>query len=101
MIHQNNIEKAVSTSSYTGIHVKAVIQTVGYKGADAAYVEYWNGTDWINLWSGKANGGWQIKDLVCSSDADNNPDFKVRFRSKGNKPEDLYYVDNVEVTGTQ
>jgi hypothetical protein len=45
--------------------------------------------------------GWTEKDMTCGSGADNNADFKVRYRINANMNNESAYIDDVEITGTQ
>jgi hypothetical protein len=47
------------------------------------------------------NIDWTYKDMTCGSGADNNANFKIRYRTNGDKNNESAYIDDVEVTGTQ
>jgi hypothetical protein len=63
------------------------------------YVEWYDGSDWIEL--EHYRGGWVWTDLTCGSGANNNANFKVRWRTNVDKNPEFANVDNVEITGTQ
>jgi hypothetical protein len=94
------IEKALSTVGYNTIHVKYWRKTAGYESNEALKVEWWNGSAWTEIDSSRSTA-WTSKDITCASGANNNANFKVRFRSTGNDAATEYgYVDDVQITGT-
>ena len=95
------IEKAVSTSGYTDIHVKYARKTVKLDPGEEFTAEWYDGSDWHVLES-TLDESWAEKDWLCGSGANNNASFKIRFSSSGMHPSQEYsYLDIVEVTGTQ
>ncbi|MHC4417775.1 MAG: hypothetical protein ACYSU6_04220, partial [Planctomycetota bacterium] len=94
------IEKAVSTVGYSSIHVKYVRKTGGLDSGEYLYAEWWDGSDW-NVLESTQDTVWTEKDLTCGSGADDNANFKVRFRLNTNKSNETSFLDNVEVTGSQ
>ncbi|UCE99380.1 MAG: DUF362 domain-containing protein [Planctomycetota bacterium] len=96
------MEKALSTSGFTDIHVKYVCVTKGMNPGEYLYVEWWDGEDW-NVIDAYQGTDWISQDKTCGSGADDNPAFKVRFRSNASAPspkEELARIDDVEVTGS-
>jgi hypothetical protein len=87
------MEKAISTTGFTGIHVK------GLDSGEYLYVEYHDGTQWNELEATQATS-WSAQDKTCGSGADNNASFKIRFRTNANNASEYAYVDDVEITGT-
>jgi hypothetical protein len=95
------IEKAVSTSGYTSIHVKYARKTTGLDSGEDFKAEWYDGGNW-NLLESTLDTSWAEKDWLCGSGANNNPNFKIRFSSTGGHPNNEYsYLDIVEVNGTQ
>ena len=95
------IEKAVSTSGYTSIHVKYARKTNGLDAGEEFEAEWYDGSNW-NLLESTLDANWAEKDWLCGSGANNNPNFKIRFSSSGQHPNNEYsYLDDVEVSGTQ
>lgn len=94
------IEKAISTEGFTQIHVKyARKQNSGMDEGEYLFVEWWDGTDWNEL-ERTQDTSWVYKDFTCSSGADDNPNFKLRFRTNCDKVPEVGFVDDVEITGT-
>ncbi len=95
------IEKGVSTSSYTDIHVRYARKTYKLDPGEEFVAEWYDGSDWHVLES-TLDTNWAERDWLCGSGANNNSNFKIRFSSSGMHPNGEYsYLDVVEVTGTQ
>jgi hypothetical protein len=93
------MQKAISTVGLTNIHVKYVRKTAGLDSAENLYVEWsTDGSNWNNLETTKATS-WASMDLVCGSGANNNANFRVRWRTNASATKEYAYVDNVEITG--
>jgi hypothetical protein len=93
------MEKAISTAGFTAIHVKYVRRTGGLDSGEYLYAEYHDGTQWNELEATQATS-WASQDKTCGSGADNNADFKIRFRTNANNASEYAYIDDVEITGT-
>jgi len=93
------MEKAISTAGFTSIHVKYARTTGGLDSGEYLYVEYHDGSQWNELEATQASS-WASQDKTCGSSADDNADFKVRFRLNANKSNEYAYIDDVEITGT-
>jgi hypothetical protein len=93
------MEKAISTAGFTDIHVKYARKTGGLDSGEYLYVEYHDGSQWNELEATQASS-WASQDKTCGSSADNNADFKLRFRTNANKANEYAYIDDVEITGT-
>jgi len=93
------MEKAISTTGFTAIHVKYVRKTKGLDSGEYLYVEWYDGGGWNPLEATQATS-WASQDKTCGSGADNNNDFKIRFRTNASNASEYAYVDDVEITGT-
>jgi hypothetical protein len=93
------MEKAISTAGFASIHVKYVRKTKGLDSGEYLYVEWYDGGAWNPLESTQ-DTSWLSQDITCPSGADNNADFKVRFRTNANKGNEYAAIDDVEITGT-
>ena len=94
----NSITKSQSTVGYDTIHVKydrKVTQT------SVALVVDWStdGTTW-NTFETTTSTSWASQDFTCASGADNNANFRVRFRTSAGASNKYAYIDNVQITGT-
>jgi hypothetical protein len=96
------IQIMVNTTGYTSIHVKYARicdTTDAFDSGEYIYAEWsTNGTTWYNLET-TASTSWALQDYTCASGADNNTNFRVRFRVNANAATESAYVDNVEITG--
>jgi hypothetical protein len=94
------MQKAISTVGLTNIHVKYARKTAGLDAAENLYVEWsTDGSNWNNLETTKATA-WASMDLVCGSGANNNANFRVRWRTNASATNEYAYVDDVEISGT-
>ena len=93
------IEKAVSTAGYSSIHVKYYRMTKNFDAGEYLYVEWYDGTDWNELESTQVSSWGSRQDMTCGSGANDNSNFKVRFRTNAGSNNESAYVDTVEVTG--
>lgn len=49
---------------------------------DHAWLQAWNGTAWVDLWTNQqdnSDGTWILRSYDVSAHADGNPDFRIRF----------------------
>ena len=95
------IEKAVSTEGFADIQVKYNRQTAGFGSGEKLFVEWHDGKRWSTLEMTRVAGfkdGRQKK--ACGPGADNNANFKVRFRTNADKANEYAYIDDVEINGT-
>ena len=94
------MEKALSTVGYSNIHVIYERRTVNFDAPDEyLFVEWWDGSDWHELERYRSSAMSGV-DYSCGSGADNNANFKVRWRTNANKNPEFAEVDDVEITGT-
>jgi hypothetical protein len=95
-----SMEKVISTAGRNNIHVKYARKVGGnmpYEPNDFLFVEWSaNGTTW-NLIEKTQDTNWDVKDFTCSSAADNNPNFQIRFRCTAKPREKFAFVDAVQV----
>jgi pectate lyase len=93
------IEKAVSTAGYKNIYVKWTRKATGMDTGERLYTEWYNGSVWTQLES--TSSSWATQNKLCPSGANNNANFRIRFRTNANDAATEYgYVDGVSVTGT-
>jgi len=93
------IEKAISTVGFSNINIKYVRKTKGLDVGEYLYVEWHDGSDgspW-NLLKYIQSTDWSLQNLTCETGANDNADFKVRFRTNGSNSAEYAYVDDVEI----
>ncbi|MHB9071532.1 MAG: hypothetical protein ACYC54_14335 [Sedimentisphaerales bacterium] len=94
------IQKMQSTTGTNTIHVKYDRNTAGMDSGEYLYVEWSvDGSTWNNLETTNQTS-WASKDFTCAAGANNNANFRIRFRTNTSVPANEYaYVDNVVITG--
>jgi len=94
------MQKAISTVGKSTIHVKYARKTAGLDAGENLYVEWSiDGSAWNNLETTQATA-WASQDITCGSGANNNANFRVRWRTNANSAANEYaYVDDVVITG--
>lgn len=72
---------------------------------DKGYVDYYDGSTWINIWTNDATieeSSWSLQNIILPASADNNPNVRIRF-ALGSTDGGWYYsgwnIDDLEVTG--
>jgi hypothetical protein len=96
------IQKAVSTVGYNTIHVLYARKATGLDSGqnEKLFVEWSiDGTTWYNLET-VPTAAWALKDFTCGSGANNNANFRVRFRINADATSEFGAVDSVQITGT-
>lgn len=100
--------KEISTAGYENISVSYWYKIDGDlektgSNRDDFYVEWWDGTNWNELMHliGPDEGGWIQKNHNLGVGANNNLDFKLRFRIKLTAATENIYIDDVKITGNE
>ena len=97
---RGTIEKSISTAGYQAIHVKYARTTYNMSSTEFLFVDWFDGSGWHELET-THDTSWVSVDMTCGGvGADNNPNFKIRFRINGKAANVEAMVDNVEITGT-
>jgi hypothetical protein len=68
-----------------------------YSSVEDLFVEWYDGTSWNELAAIEDDKTWSAEDYTCPSGADDNANFKFRFRTN---VEIETYIDDVEIVGT-
>ncbi len=94
------IQKAVSTQGMKNIHIQYARKTAGLDSGEYLIVEWSiDGSAW-NILETSAATAWATQDLTCDSGAENQPGFRLRFRTNGNRVDEYGYVDAVAIVGS-
>jgi hypothetical protein len=94
------IEKPISTAGYQAIHVKYARTTKNMKSTEFLFVDWYDGSGWHELETTN-DTSWGTVEILCGgAGADNNPNFKVRFRVNGKNARVEAMIDDVEIFGT-
>ena len=95
------IEKAVSTVGYTDIHVTYYRQANRFDAGENLYVEWYDGATWNALETTQSGSyGDGLQDKLCGVGANENANFRIRFRTNANRRSERAFVDNVVISGT-
>lgn len=93
------LTKAISTSGYTNIQL-SYYRKAAPSGAGDFVVEWYNGSTWTQLESVSGTSDWTQKTWTLPSGANNNTNFQFKFRVSGCDSYDNFYLDVVELKGT-
>ncbi len=93
------IVKTVSTVGYTNIYVKYARKTNAMVDGEFLAVKWFDGSTWHSL-EETQDTEWAEQDWELDSDADENPDFQIRFVTNADKNNEYACIDDVEITGT-
>jgi hypothetical protein len=96
----SSIEKQISTAGYSGIHLQyayKVDSTDPYEAGEYLYAEWSvDGINW-NILGRTQQTTWVLKDFVCDPNADDTPDFRVRFHTTADSGGEWAFVDSVKL----
>jgi hypothetical protein len=94
------IQTNISTAGYGSITFAFYAYTDGLDNGEYIAADWYNGTTWINaLPQTEDIGSYTLYNYSLPAAAEDNPDFKIRFRCLSSNPNEDCYVDNVQVTG--
>mgnify|MGYP005837782371 CR=1 FL=1 len=96
----DTLTKALSTVGRTGIKLEYARMTKDCEEDDHFISEWYDGSSWTTLEDVKGTHGWALKTWSLPAGADNNANFKIRFKTTHNDTEDYAFLDNVEVRET-
>ncbi len=91
-------QRAISTLGFANIELNVDHRTKNYEAGDEFVVEYWNGSAWVEVIA-TAEGQWRNRNYAFGSDADNNPNLMIRFRTTALENKERTDIDNVELVG--
>ncbi len=95
------IETNISTENYSNVVFNFYYKTIDMGAGDYIAADYYNGTDWIEVLNSQGTTVYTLDSNNLGSDANNNPNFRIRFRCKNNAGSEACYVDNVEINGDE
>ncbi|MFA5863191.1 MAG: hypothetical protein WC975_00735 [Phycisphaerae bacterium] len=95
----DNLTKSLSTSNYKKIKVVYARYTRSCESDDYFKSEWYDGSSWTELESLTGNSAWTVKSYDLPAGADNNANFKLRFKTVHNGSSDYAYLDDVYIFG--
>ncbi|HIF42462.1 MAG TPA: hypothetical protein EYQ74_15370 [Planctomycetes bacterium] len=90
------IERAVDTTGLSNIAVSYWRKTKNLIAGERMRVQWWNGSNWTTL-EDATGTSWGQATFSLPSSADNNSNFKIRFRTNSNQNKGWGDVDDVTV----
>jgi uncharacterized protein YjlB len=96
----DSLTKAISTAGYDNIQLVYTRKTLNMNYLDHFYAEWYNGSAWstVENLTGTANT-YKQKVFILPSGANDNANFKIRFRTSHNNSTDYVFLDHVKVIG--
>lgn len=97
------IWRTVSTVGYRDISVTWNMAAQALEDGDFCYVEVNTGSGWTaiaSLTNGEDDQVFRTGTASLGADADQNPNFQVRYRAAGNAVGDYCYAEDIVVSGT-
>jgi hypothetical protein len=96
------LEVAVSTAGYENITFSFYAKTNGLDSGEYIAADWYNGTGWTNVLAETEDiADYTLYNYSLPSAADNNANLKIRFRCKSSSTNEICFVDNVQVDGTE
>ncbi|MBN2132479.1 MAG: tandem-95 repeat protein [Sedimentisphaerales bacterium] len=95
------IERAINTAGYGNVTVSYRCLSIDMEEGEALYAEWsvdLGGEEWNTIDPVVYNSLVEKTDLPLTG-ADNNPEFRIRFRANANKNKEYGYIDDVVVKG--
>lgn len=93
------IETNIDTTGYENIWFSFYVFTAALDPDEYITADWFNGTAWINLLQIENVASYTIYSYNLSQSANNNPNFKVRFRCEASSSNEKCQIDNVQVAG--
>ncbi|MFA5863190.1 MAG: dockerin type I domain-containing protein [Phycisphaerae bacterium] len=98
--YSDNLTKALDTTGKKSIEVRYARLTRNCQTNHHFIVEWYDGTTWFTLEDLTGNSAWTAKSFHLPSGANNNPNFKLRFRTSLNGSTNYAYLDEVKIFAT-
>jgi 3-dehydroquinate dehydratase len=93
------IRTSITTKRYRNITLSFYEKSANMEAGDNFVVQWYNGTAWISIYNKTTNNAYTLRTFNLTSDADNNPNFKIKFICLNNADTEVCEVDNVNITG--
>jgi len=93
------IQVNISTENYFNIVFSFYYKTANLVAGDYIAADYYNGTVWVEILNTQGSTVWTLNENNLPDSANNNPNFKIRFRCLNDAASEECFVDNVQVDG--
>ncbi len=98
---ESTIRTNISTEAYKNISFSFYAKTNGLDAWEYVASDWYNGTSWIQVLNIEDIAAYTLYNFSLSPDANNNTKFAIRFRCSSNRNNEVCFVDNVQVHGTE
>ncbi|MCK4997091.1 hypothetical protein KAS08_02200 [Candidatus Pacearchaeota archaeon] len=95
------IEMEVDTTNYQNINFSFWGMTTNMDAGEYVAADWYNGTSWVNLMQIEDISSYTFYSYNLTTDANNNLNFKIRFKCLSNANNEACDVDDVNVSGTE
>jgi hypothetical protein len=95
------IEKNISTANYENITFSFFYRVSAFNGNDYFWVDWYDGSSWNLLFNHTTatGGGYVFNSTDLNADANNNPNFKIRFGTNSDRNPEWVSIENIQVDG--
>jgi hypothetical protein len=90
----------ISTIGYNNIKFSFYAKTSGLDSGEYVKTDWDNGTGWTELMNVETIDSWTLYNYSLDVAANNNADFKIRFRCSASNTNEKCFIDNVNVSGS-
>jgi hypothetical protein len=93
------LEKALDTSAYEDITVNFTRRTKNYDAGESLKVRFHDGTGWTDI-EVTTDTAWNTMSFMLPATANDNANFRLRFKSSGDEAKERGDIDDVQIIGT-
>src|SRR3989339_749358 len=93
------LQTDLDTSNYMNINISFYAYTSGLDTNEYIAAYWYNGTSWINLMQVEDIASYTFYNYSLPASANNNSNFKIRFRCFAGNTNEICALDNINVTG--
>src|SRR3989339_402555 len=95
------LQTDLDTSNYMNINISFYAYTSGLDTNEYIAAYWYNGTSWINLMQVEDIASYTFYNYSLPASANNNSNFKIRFRCFAGNTNEICALDNINVTGNK
>src|SRR3989339_241801 len=95
------LQTDLDTSNYMNINISFYAYTSGLDTNEYIAADWYNGTSWINLMQVEDIASYTFYNYSLPASANNNSNFKIRFRCFAGNTNEICALDNINVTGNK
>ncbi len=92
-------EKALDTTGFKDITVNVARRTKNYDAGEGLKLRFHDGTSWTDI-EVTTDTAWGTVSFVLPATANDNANFRLRFKSSGNEGKERGDIDDVQIIGT-